>query len=120
MSEPLKPIQGPVQGIPKGPKVNGRKAFLAMIDAKLADSDNIHKLAEAVQHEIDTTPGQFIREIVMPLTPNSMLETDAGDSAEDKARKIREALAKMEQSMGDIKQANESSDSPPAEGSASA
>lgn len=102
-----RPITGPAK-VPsglQGPKVNGRKAFLQMVDSKIAEESNIHKLAEQVQAEIDTDPGRFIREVIMPLTPNTFLEGGANDTAEDKARQIRDALAKMEASMGTIKAA---------------
>src|SRR5690606_9471734 len=62
---------------------------------------NIQKLRAHLQEQLDTRPGEFMEKIVMPMTPNSMLEDKDGDQTpEDKAALIRAAAAAMDSTVG--------------------
>lgn len=58
----------------KAKYANGRRAVLGMLDAMMARTKNIQKVHDAMQERLDVDPVGFIKEVVMPLMPKTMLE----------------------------------------------
>jgi hypothetical protein len=60
----------------------------------LAKEDNVRKIMEDMQAELDLAPSKFFFEKVVPLIPTDMLrDSESSNSPEDQAAKIREAVA---------------------------
>jgi len=85
-------------------RADGRRAVLGMIDWLIAREDNLRKLAQACQAELNARPMEFLKEIVIPLTPQSMREdAQSQGSPEDRARQIQDALRRIDQATQDLK-----------------
>ncbi len=53
---------------------NGRRAALMAIDSLMGRTPNIQKLYNALQERMDVDPVGLLREIVIPLTPRSVID----------------------------------------------
>jgi len=54
-------------------RVNGRRAILQALDAKLAEEGNIRQMADMFQAQIDDNPYGFFTDVVMKLLPREEL-----------------------------------------------
>ncbi len=81
---------------------SGRRLMLEIVDALFADTHNSQKVAEKLQERLDMDPLGTYLEIVVPLTPKSMLEEVGADDGEDAgafAEHVRSAVEEMESQM---------------------
>lgn len=60
-------------GCPGARKGSGRNNFLKRLDQLLNEPDNAALLDEAINNEIRTDPGKFIRDIILPLLPKTIV-----------------------------------------------
>ena len=76
---------------------NGRRAALGTLDAMLGEEPNVQLLRKSLQAEFTDDPVLFFKNIVMPLLPKTMLDTEAGDQTpEAKAEAMQKALRDLE------------------------
>ena len=60
-------------GCPGARKGSGRNNFLKRLDQLLNETENAALLDEAINNEIRTDPGKFIRDIILPLLPKTIV-----------------------------------------------
>ncbi len=70
----------------------GRQNVIAIVDALMEEAENVHQLAATLQERFNNDPIAFVKELVIPLTPKTMMEGDTGNAPEDKAQEIRDNL----------------------------
>jgi hypothetical protein len=81
------------------PQASGRRLAIALLDGIISEEKNQKKIREAMQEMIDGDAMNFMQKIVMPMTPNSMLEDSDTESAEQKAARLRAALKEIEATL---------------------
>ena len=76
---------------------NGRRAALGTLDAMLGEEPNVQLLRKSLQAEFTDDPVLFFKNIVMPLLPKTMLDTEAMQKA---LRDLESATAAVELAGG--------------------